>query len=176
MGKRRYIIGVHIRVHNWGIHTLSGTQWKHVLPGTHPSNEIFKDISNLIKYVCINFLSYMSDHNENFHTPRQHNCVYEISLGSDQSSINYDSVHQIWNLIDTSLMGQAHRVGVTTAPFINFSVNENIVLHNYLSVESLSNLTIVIAAGLWWHLSNMNVIFKRYQKFWQWLKKNRKIM
>ena len=63
-------------------------------------------------------------------------------------------------------------VGVTKAPFVNFSVSE-IFDHAKVPVrflESHSYLTAVTAAELRWHLPNINVIFNYKCLFWQWWK------
>ena len=55
------------------------------------------------------------------------------------------------------------RVGVTKAPFVNFSISKTLDLAKLPAglFESNSYLTGVTAAELRRHLSNMNMIFKR---------------
>ena len=68
-------------------------------------------------------------------------------------------------------------LGVTKAPFVNFSVKW-IFDFAKISVkffESLSYVMGITTVELWWNLSNMNVIFNRHPVFWQWWK-IRKIM
>ena len=61
-------------------------------------------------------------------------------------------------------------VGVTTLPFVNFSIIKVFDLANVtvMFLESYSYLTVATTAELWWHLSNINVIFKIQSVFWQY--------
>ena len=59
--------------------------------------------------------------------------------------------------------GRVSGVGVTKAPFVNFSVRDifNLAEAHVRLFKSNSYLTGITAAELRWHLSNINVIFNR---------------
>ena len=67
-------------------------------------------------------------------------------------------------------------VGVTEAPFITFSVLENLWFAEIWIrfCESWPYLSGVTTAKLWWHLSNMTVISRKWPVFW-WYQKMGKL-
>ena len=79
-------------------------------------------------------------------------------------------VYPAWSMI--WVLVSSHGVGVTKAPFVNFSVSKIFDLAKVyvILLESHSYLTGVTAAELRRHPSNINAIFNSLSVFWRWWK------
>ena len=80
-------------------------------PGGRPTNDISIELEIQWKFVMLLFITYLVDHNEMLHTPRQWHCrdVHKMWLWSAEHILNQSTAKsdRISNSIEISLVGQA---------------------------------------------------------------------